>query len=207
MAWPFRRRSMFTFTSRLEDVGPRTPVQLHWATGSQGAGLACCPGKVDLYPLSSMDGWPAGHTVACSPGRRSERPNERRWSTLFWIPGTRLRGSEGRAKMVSRQRRVRSRKRGCRATGRTIRAAPACGHLIEVTGRAFPSIGHRPWGARPGVAETTCPKAGSVYGQSRAMEPVHQPVRSRAQTERRRRPSPVGRPRSGSPRFFLQIAP
>ena len=36
---------------RLEDVGPRTPVQLHWATGSQGAGLACCPGKVDLYPL------------------------------------------------------------------------------------------------------------------------------------------------------------
>ena len=36
---------------RLEDVRPRTPVQLHWATGSQGAGLACCPGKVDLYPL------------------------------------------------------------------------------------------------------------------------------------------------------------
>ena len=35
---------------RLEDVGPRTPV-LHWATGSQGAGLACCPGKVDLYPI------------------------------------------------------------------------------------------------------------------------------------------------------------
>ena len=60
---------------RLEDVGPRTLVQLHWATGSQGAGLACCPGKVDLYPLRRirsartplMDGWPAGHTVACSP--------------------------------------------------------------------------------------------------------------------------------------------
>ena len=36
---------------RLEDVVPRTPVQLHWATGPQGSGLACCPGKVDLYPL------------------------------------------------------------------------------------------------------------------------------------------------------------
>ena len=73
---PARRPSMFTFTrSRLEDVGPRTPVQLHRATGPQGAGLACCPGKVDLYPLRRIlqlvlldgTGGPAGHTVACSP--------------------------------------------------------------------------------------------------------------------------------------------
>ena len=80
---------------RLEDVGPRTPVQLHWATGSQGAGLACCPGKVDLYPLRRilqlvlLDGRVAGGAhrglLPCDVDLKV-RGGERRWSvTLSFV--------------------------------------------------------------------------------------------------------------------------
>ena len=36
---------------RLEDVGPPHAGPASPGNGPQGAGLACCPGKVDLYPL------------------------------------------------------------------------------------------------------------------------------------------------------------
>ena len=82
---------------RLEDVVPRTPVQLHWATGPQGAGLACCPGKVDLYPLRRilqlvlLDGRVAGGAhrglLPCDVNLEV-RGGERRWSvTLSFKPG------------------------------------------------------------------------------------------------------------------------
>ena len=68
------------------DVVPRRCFQV----GPTGAGLACCPGKVDLYQPGELvhprwTGGPAGHVVHLLPcdGRRSAKyiaSGERRWS-------------------------------------------------------------------------------------------------------------------------------
>ena len=98
---------MFTLHQvRLEDVGPRTPVQLHRATGPQGAGLACCPGKVDLYPLLRilqlvlLDGpVPGGAHRGLLPGDvdLEVRPSERRRSVSLSFVGVPRRRPRHRA--------------------------------------------------------------------------------------------------------------
>ena len=90
VASALRRRSMFN----QEDVGPRTPVQLHWA------GVACCPGKgplpAGILQLVLLDGRVAGGAhrglLPCDVDlkvRGGERNPLLRAETRF--PGARLR--------------------------------------------------------------------------------------------------------------------